>query len=150
MGLDGTVAKLRQFEKKYQFRGGWFLPLSHGYWLWNNSGHKNVNTIVQGFEALAQKLMTIKLSKDLERADLYKRADVKIILDVHDEKLLEVKEGFEKEVGKLACDAYTWAANEIFKYHKAHPEQFANTGEPLFPIDLAGVYKVGKNYYEVH
>ena len=71
-------------------------------------------------------------------------------MDVHDEVLLEVDEGYEKEVGNLAGDCYTWAAEQIFKYHQRHPEHFANPDAPLFSIDLNGGFKVGDNYLQTH
>lgn len=148
MGLDTTIKALDKQEARYKYKDGWYLPLAFGYWLWNNSGHKNVNTIVQGFEALAQKLMTIRLSKELKRLGLDQKAIM--ILDVHDEKLLEVDIGFEDEVGKLAGECYTWAAEQIFNYHVKNPMYFANNTPPLFPIDLNGGYKLGRDYYAVH
>lgn len=148
MGLDNVISTLKVFEAKYKFKSGFMLPLAFGYWLWNNSSHKSVNTIVQGFEALAQKLMTIRLSKELKRLGLDDKA--RMILDVHDEKLLEVKKGYEKEVGTLAGSCYTWAAEQIFNYHVKFPSMFANSRPPTFAIDLDGGYKIGENYYAVH
>ena len=148
MGLDTTIETLKVFEDTYRFKNGFMLPLAFGYWLWNNSSHKSVNTIVQGFEALAQKLMTIRLSKELKRLGLDQKA--MMVLDVHDEKLLEVEIGYEDQVGKLAGECYTWAAEQIFNYHVKNPKTFANKVPPLFSIDLNGGYKVGKNYYDVH
>jgi hypothetical protein len=148
MGLDTVISTLKVFENKYKYKTGFMLPLAFGYWLWNNSSHKSVNTIVQGFEALAQKLMTVRLSKELKRLNLDDKAQM--ILDVHDEKLLEVVIGYEDQVGKLAGECYTWAAEQIFNYHVKNPIMFANRQPPLFSIDLDGGYKVGKNYYDVH
>lgn len=148
MGLDNVIKTLSAFENKYQYKTGFMLPLAFGYWLWNNSSHKSVNTIVQGFEALAQKLMTIRLSKELKRNGLQDNAVM--VLDTHDEKLLEVTIGYEDVVGKMAGEAYTWAADQIFKYHLKRPEHFANIKPPMFEIDLNGGYKVGVNYYECH
>lgn len=148
MGLDTTIKSLGNFEKSYPYKSGFMLPLAFGYWLWNNSSHKSVNTIVQGFEALAQKLARVRFSKECERLGL---SDVCwVVLDVHDEQLIECKEDFSEQVGKLMGDCYTWAAEQIFKYHQKHPKQFANSNPPMFPIDLNGGYKVGKNYYECH
>lgn len=148
MGLDNVISTLKVFENKYKYKSGFMLPLAFGYWLWNNSSHKSVNTIVQGFEALAQKLMTIRLSKELKRLELQDKAQM--ILDVHDEKLLEVEVGYEDQVGKLAGECYTWAAEQIFSYHVKNPMTFANPRPPIFSIDLNGGYKVGDNYYAVH
>lgn len=148
MGLDGVISTLKSYEAKYKYGGGWYLPLAFGYYLWNDSGHKNVNTIVQGFEALAQKMAVIRFRKDVERNNLTEY--INKIVDTHDEILLEVSEGYEDIAGKLAGDAYTWAANQIFLYHKKHPNDFANPRPPMFPIDLNGGYKKGHDYMEVH
>lgn len=148
MGLDNVIEVLAEYENKYKYRNGFMLPLAFGYWLWNNSSHKSVNTIVQGFEALAQKLMTIRFAKEVVRLGLQEHAD--FVLDVHDEKLIEVSVGYEDQVGKLAGDCYSWAAEQIFKYHLRKPEHFANYNPPLFAIDLNGGFKVGNNYYECH
>lgn len=148
MGLDRVIEKLKVYEKKYPYKNGFYLPLAFGYWLWNDSSHKSFNTIDQGFEALAQKLMTIRLAKELRRLGLDKRA--MMVLDVHDEKLLEVDIGYEDTVGKLAGESYTWAAEQIYQYHIKKPSMFPNDKPPMFSIDLNGGYKKGSNYYEVH
>lgn len=148
MGLDNVIATLKSYESKYKYGGGWLLPLAFGYYLWNDSGHKNVNTIVQGFEALSQKMAVIRLRKEVERKGL--EMHINKVIDTHDEVLLEVTKGYEDIAGKLAGEAYTWAANQIFLYHKKNPIDFANSNPPVFPIDLNGGYKVGNNYYDVH
>lgn len=148
MGLDGTISELAKYEGVYKHKGGFYLPLAFGYWLWNNSSHKSVNTIVQGYEALAQKLAVIRLHRELERSGL--APFVNKVLDVHDEFLLEVVKGYEDKAGKLAGECYTWAADQIYKYHVHRPDHFANPNPPTFPIDLNGGYKVGINYCTVH
>ncbi len=148
MGLDNVIETLKTYETTYKYKSGWLLPLAFGYYLYNNSGHKNVNTIVQGFEALAQKMAVIRLDKEIERNGL--KSYINQVLDVHDEVLLEVTKGYEDKAGTLAGEAYTWAAEQIYKYHVGNPIDFANTRPPQFSIDLNGGYKVGDNYYAVH
>jgi hypothetical protein len=148
MGLDNTIKALSVYESKYKYRNGFYLPLAFGYWLWNNSSHKSVNTIVQGFEALAQKMAVVRLGKELDKLGL--REHICKVLDTHDEVLLEVTEGYEEQAGKLGGECYSWAAEQIFKYHTKNPQHFANGTPPTFAIDLNGGYKVGKNYYDVH
>lgn len=148
MGLDSVIAELKTYEAMYPKSGGFFLPVAFGYWLWNNSSHKSVNTIVQGFEALCQKLAVIRFRKECERENLTDK--VFKILDVHDEILLLVKEGYEQIAGKLAGNAYTWAAEQVFKYHLKNPAHFANKESPKFSIDLNGGFKVGMTYAECH
>lgn len=148
MGLDTVIDVLRYYESVYKYGGGFYLPLAFGYWLWNNSSHKSFNTIDQGFEALAQKLATIKLSKDIKKLGLCE--EIKIVCSMHDELLLEVKKGYEDQAGQLTGDAYTWSAKQIYLYHKKHPYHFANEEPPKFAIDLNGGYKTGETYYNVH
>lgn len=148
MGLDNVISKLGAFENKYPYKSGFMLPLAFGYWLWNNSSHKSVNTIVQGFEALAQKLARVRFSKECERLGLTDKCWV--VLDVHDEQLIECKEEYSEQVGKLMGECYTWAADQIFKYHLKNTYQFPNRQAPKFSIDLNGGYKAGINYYDVH
>lgn len=148
MGLDTVIEVLRYYESVYKYGGGFYLPLAFGYWLWNNSSHKSFNTIDQGFEALAQKLAVIKFSKDVKKAGL--QAHIKRVAEFHDEQLIETTIGYEDLAGKMAGDAYTWAANQVYLYHKKHPYHFANEDPPKFSIDLNGGFKTGFNYYDVH
>ena len=148
MGLDTVIDVLKYYEQTYKYGGGFMLPLAFGYWLWNNSSHKSFNTIDQGFEALAQKLAVVKMSKDVTKMGLDEH--IKKVLDQHDEYLLEISIGYEDIAGKIASSSYTWAAKQIYNYHKKHPEHFANGEPPKFAIDLDGGYKIGGSYYECH
>lgn len=148
MGLADTIEVLGDFESQYPYKKGFYLPLAFGYWLWNDSPHKSVNTIVQGFEALAQKLAAIRVSKVLKENGLEDKAYK--IMDYHDELLYEVLYGYEDTVGKIIGDAYTWAAGQIFKDDLKRPNLFPNYNPPKFSIDLNGGYKVGDNYLAVH
>ena len=71
-------------------------------------------------------------------------------MDYHDELLYEVLHGHEDIVGKIIGDAYTWAAEQIFKDDLKRPNLFPNHSRPKFSIDLNGGYKVGDNYLAVH
>ena len=148
MGLQDTIKQLSVFESKYKFRGGFMLPLAFGYWLYNDSSHKSVNTIVQGFEALAQKMAVIRTANEIKRAGLQDKAAK--VLEMHDEVLYEVKEGYQDAVADIINKAYTWAPLQVYNYHVKNPEQFANSEPPMFPIDLSGGAKFGSNYYDVH
>jgi hypothetical protein len=147
MGLDEVSSWLSECESKYKHGGGFFIPLAFGYWLWNNSSHKSINTIVQGYEALAQKMAIIKFNQVVDQKGW---VGVNKVLDVHDEFLVECPEDMANDVGKLMGKCYTWAGEQIFKYHVNNPEHFANYNPPKFAIDLDGGFKVGDNYYAVH
>lgn len=149
IGLDQVNKYLKEeVSRASKYKGGWFLPVAFGYWLWNNSHHKNLNTVVQGFEAVAQKLAVVRTAKEIIKAGLQDKAWK--ILDVHDEMLFECNADVANQVGDIVCKSYTWAAKQIYNWHVKHPETFSNYGGPKFAIDLDGGYKVGNNYYEVH
>lgn len=148
VGLDECMSVLDEMSKKYPYKSGFMLPLAFGYWLWNNSTHKSFNTIDQGFEGLAQKLAAIKMDKWIKEECLDEH--IGVIIQMHDESLFEVTEGYEDVCGKMAGECYTWAAEQIFNFHTKYPHMFANKQPPKFAIDLNGGYKVGNNYLECH
>lgn len=148
MGLEAMIQRLGDFQNKYPYKSGFMLPLAFGYWLWNNSPHKSVNTVVQGFEALSQKLAVVRFAKEVAR--LGYENDIVKILDTHDEILIETTPELADLAGKLAGEAYSWAARQIYNFHVQNPDQFPNPEPPKLCIDLNGGYKVGKNYFEVH
>lgn len=149
MGLDKVNRHLKDvLQPKYKRAGGWYLPIGMNYWVWNNSPHKNLNSIVQGAEALCQKLAVIRASQQVIAAGLGDKAMK--ILDVHDEQLWECDEIVAKQVGEIVCKAYTWAADQWHKDHMRNPSGFAGPTVPTWPIDLDGGYKIGPTYYSVH
>lgn len=147
MGLDNTLKFLKQFSKKYPRAGGYYLPLAFGYHLWNNSSHKDLNTIVQGFEALAQKLASIRLDAELKRHGLDKKAHK--VIDYHDEYITECDEDVAEEVGNIMGECYTWSGQMIHNFYRKNPRFFPNFQVPDFFIDLNGGYSIGKTYADV-
>ena len=116
--------------------------------MWCSQDHKAINYLVQGTEALAQKLAEIRMTSVVEKRGLSDK--VGRILSVHDECLWDCEEGVEHEMGSIIAGAYTWAGEMLFKYYRSHPEKFPNEGTPTFKIDLSGGYDIGDNYGEVH
>lgn len=64
-----------------------------------------------------------------------------------DEFLVEASDKDANAVGQLMCDAYEYASNECLKWHKAESAWFKDLS---FAFNLAGGFKVGKNYLDVH
>lgn len=67
-----------------------------------------------------------------------------------DEFLVEASEEDAEEAGKLMCEAYKYASDKCFEWHKENQELFANSSPVLFPFDLDGGYKVGTDYLQTH
>lgn len=149
MGLKPVVEWLATCESKYKRGRGWYLPLPCGYWVYCKSAHKSLNYLVQGTEAVAQKLASAYF--DSNRGSWGIPVGTKI-LDYSDEVLHEVEIRLADKVGELACESYTHAGKVIHEWHLANPDKFPNTlsDKPKFAIDLAGGYKKGKTYWETH
>ncbi len=65
-----------------------------------------VNMPIQGTAADIMKMAMIEVSEKLkDKKEGFKKDDVKMILQVHDEIVLEVKKGLEERVGTLLKDA---------------------------------------------
>ena len=60
-----------------------------------------INMPVQGTAADLMKLAMIKVNEEIRNSKFETRDDCKMILQVHDELVLEVKKGLEDEVGKM-------------------------------------------------
>ena len=146
MGLDSVKDFLEECKRKYPYRGGFYIPLAFGYWVWCKQDHKAINYLIQGTEALAEKLAEIKMGKMIREQGL----DAFKVLSMHDEALLECDEGIAEEVGRLAASAFTWAAEAIHDWYQRNPNLFPNDGSPDFKIDLAGGYETGMSYADCH
>ncbi|MFA4831009.1 MAG: DNA polymerase, partial [Patescibacteria group bacterium] len=64
-----------------------------------------INMPIQGTAADLMKMAMIEVSEKIKRLKDYKIGEVKIILQVHDELVLEVKKGLEDEISKLVKEA---------------------------------------------
>jgi len=67
-----------------------------------------------------------------------------------DEVLIESDEDYADKVGALMTEAYHTASYECWQWHKKYSKWFSGSMQPNFMFDLAGGYKVGKDYYDVH
>ena len=107
---------------------GWLRGLD-GRKLPVRSEHSALNLLMQSTGAILMKQATVSLMKAIDTEGL----DAKLVLHVHDEVQLEVKESHAERVGQLAVSAMIHAGKQ-FKIH--------------CPMD--GEYKIGNNWAETH
>ncbi len=93
------------------------------------SPYSALNTLLQSAGAVAMKKATSLIVNEINRLGL----DAKLVLHVHDEVQLEVREDQAEQVGKMACDAME-RAGQYFSLR----------------CPLAGEYRVGDNWAETH
>lgn len=118
-----TYAVQNAFNSRGYLRG------IDGRYLYPRESYKSLNTLLQNAGAVAVKLANIITTRELVKAGI----DFQQVAFIHDEIMLEVRLGQEKEAG------------EILK------KSFTESGEVLgFKIPLEGEYKIGKNWSEVH
>jgi DNA polymerase-1 len=106
--LDQTLA----FAKKEGYvetlfgRRRYLPELKSGNFQLRSAGERMaINMPVQGTAADLMKLAMIEVDEKIKRLKIKDCGDVKLILQVHDELVLEVKKGREDEVSKLVKDA---------------------------------------------
>ena len=79
MGLKDVIGWLESCQTRYKRGNGWYIPLPMGYWVFCRSAHKGLNYIVQGTEAVCQKLAVIYFEQRKEELGLQANK----ILDYH-------------------------------------------------------------------
>lgn len=79
IGLDGVVTHLKASKKQYKRGSGWYIPLPFGYWIYCKSDHKSINYIIQGTEAVCQKVAVNYFEREL----LKRKLDAFKVLDYH-------------------------------------------------------------------
>ncbi len=102
--LDETLvfAKNNGYVETLFGRRRYIPELSSDNFQLRNAGERMaINMPVQGTAADIMKLAMIELDKNIRNLKLEIRNSTKMILQVHDELVLEVKEGMEDEVSKL-------------------------------------------------
>lgn len=148
MGLDVVIEFVKRCSQQFKRGRGFYIPIAFGYWLWCKSPHVGVNYFCQGIEALIQKIAVLKFKSLLKVHGLSENTAT--ILQVHDEQLIETAEDCGKQVGELACEAYTWAGKELHKWYTENTWAFPAGGTPEIIPDFAGGYAVGQTYYDCH
>jgi DNA polymerase-1 len=84
-----------------------YIPelISENFQLRSAGERMAINMPIQGTAADLMKMAMIEVNEKIKRLKDYKIGDVKLILQVHDELVLEVKKGLEGEVSKLVKEA---------------------------------------------
>ena len=67
-----------------------------------------------------------------------------------DEFLLEASDEDAEAAGKLACECYKWASDQVFEWYKKNENLFPNEGAPDFAFNLDGGFKKGTTYLQTH
>ena len=64
--------------------------------------------------------------------------------------LLECDEKDGTLVGEMACDAYTWAGEQLNKWYLENLWAYPAGGIPKITPDFAGGFAIGGSYYDCH
>lgn len=148
MGLDVVIKFVERCSEQFKYGKGFYIPLAFGYWLWCKSTHVGVNYFCQGLEALVQKIAVLNFNKNIIAKGWDEHTFT--VLQVHDEQLIETKEDIAQEVGKMACDSYTFAGVQIYNWYCKNEWGYPAGGTPKFIVDFAGGSAIGNSYYECH
>lgn len=148
MGLDLVLEFVERCSVQFKHGGGFYIPIAFGYWLWCRSPHVGVNYFCQGLEALVQKIAVLNFNKKIKQIGW--DSHTATILQVHDEQLIETNESLASEVGKMACDSYTFAGVQLFNWYKKNLWAFPAGGEPKIIPDFAGGSDIGDSYFSCH
>lgn len=148
MGLDIVIQFVEKCAAQFKYGKGFYIPLAYGYWLWCKSTHVGVNYFCQGLEALVQKIAVLNFNKNIKAKGWDSHTFT--VLQVHDEQLIETKEEIAQEVGQMACDSYTFAGIQIYKWYLNNEWAYPAGGKPRFVVDFAGGANIGNSYYECH
>lgn len=127
--LRSTPALQRLRDKVSRYAAKGFVPGLDGRKIWVRSEHSALNTLLQGAGAVVMKKALVLLDKKIKAATI----DARFVVNVHDEFQLEVEEGKEEEVGKMAVAAIEEAG------------AYFNLRCPL-----TGEWNVGLNWRETH
>ena len=147
IGLDEPIRRLELMIQKYSRSGGGYIELPFGYWAYCKQKHKYINYLIQGSEAVCQKVAVNyfeqKLAKEVKAGNL----DAFKVIDMHDEFLVESHEDCTEEVGKLMSESYRYASDATWDWHKSKSKWF---NDITFCFNLDGGYEVGDSYLSVH
>lgn len=94
-----SLQKLR--DKVAVYAGKGYVPGLDGRKIWVRSEHAALNSLLQGAGAIVMKKALVLLQKKIKCA----RIDVHFVANVHDEWQMEVEQGKEEVVGKMAVEA---------------------------------------------
>lgn len=143
MGLERTFKVLDKMVKTNKRGGGGYIELPMGYYCWCPSPHKQMNYLVQGTEAVAQKLA----QNHMEMRVRQEKLDGFCIMSMHDEYTWEASPEDAQRVGELLDESYKAASQKICKWHREKSLWFDYIN---FEFDLSGGFDIATNYRDVH
>ena len=129
LGLDKLLEKISETWDEYKFGRGSYIKVLGKYIIWCSSKHKIINYKALGSEAVVQKVAVVLICREMRKRGLKTR----LILNVHDEILLEVPDDEIDVMKILGRDLYVEAAKELG-----------------LTLDWTSVAKVGESYAACH
>lgn len=129
LGLDILLAEIEATWDEMKHGRGSYIAVLGGYVVWCSSKHKIINYKALGSEAVVQKVAVVLLCRKLRDLGL----KTKLILNVHDEVLLEVPDDEVEQMKKIGSQMYVEAAHVLG-----------------LTLDWTSVAKVGINYAVCH
>jgi DNA polymerase-1 len=129
LGLDILLAEIEATWDEMKHGRGSYIAVLGGYVVWCSSKHKIINYKALGSEAVVQKVAVVLLCRKLRDLGL----KTKLILNVHDEVLLEVPDDEVERMRKIGSQMYVEAAKVLG-----------------LTLDWTSVAKVGINYAVCH
>lgn len=129
LGLDLLLEEVSSTWKAQKRDKGSYITVLGGYHAWSNSKHKIINFKALGSEAVVQKVAVNLLCRKFRDMNLKS----KLILNIHDEVLLEVPDDEVEIVKPIAAKMYVDAALQLG-----------------LTLDWTSTAKVGENYAVCH
>jgi hypothetical protein len=129
LGLDVLLREITKTWGSMKHGRGSYIAVLGGYIVWCSSKHKIINYKALGSEAVLQKVAVVLLCRKISELCL----KTKLILNVHDEVLLEVPDEEVETMRKLGSQMYVEAAKVLG-----------------LRLDWTSVAKVGINYAVCH
>jgi hypothetical protein len=129
LGLDELLEEVESTWDDMKHGRGSYIAVLGGYVVWCSSKHKIINYKALGSEAVVQKVAVVLLCRKIRELG-YK---TKLILNIHDEVLLEVPDDEVEVMKKIGARMYVEAARVLG-----------------LTLDWISVAKVGDSYASCH
>lgn len=147
LGLDKLIEILGRMCDAYKRGRGGYIQLPMGYYVYCTNPNARVNYIVQGTEAVAERLAELYVDREIKKRGI---PDSFQILSYHDEFMYEVPDEYADEVGTILSDGFKYASQKIYEWLRDESDWFKDDTSIDFAINLSAGYDVAMNYYEVH
>ena len=143
IGLDGVQRTLNKMKKDMKRGNGWYIEIPFGYYVYCTSDHKAINYLIQGTEAVCQKIAENYMQREVRKRKL----DAFQIITYHDEVLWESSPEHADQVKQLLSDGYIYASEQLKLWHDTKSNYFGNR---QFQINLSAGAMIGMNYSQIH